>query len=131
MSHVATESRPPRITHRPADVRRGGVGAWAYALNRITGVGLVVYLYLHLGVLSLLLGGEDSWDSFVDVARSDLVLGLDVVLLAGLLIHSLNGIRITLVTLGIGVRFQGAMFVGAMAVGGITLAVMAALIFGS
>jgi succinate dehydrogenase / fumarate reductase cytochrome b subunit len=131
MSLLATESRPPRITHRPTDVRRGGVGAWAYVLNRITGVGLVVYLYLHLAVLSLLVGGEDSWDSFVDLAQSDVVLGLDVLLLAGLLIHSLNGIRITVVTLGIGVRFQRAMFVGAMAVGGITLAVLTALIFGS
>jgi succinate dehydrogenase / fumarate reductase, cytochrome b subunit len=36
------------------DVRRRKLGMWAYALNRITGIGLVVYLYLHLAVLSLL-----------------------------------------------------------------------------
>jgi succinate dehydrogenase / fumarate reductase cytochrome b subunit len=128
---VATEPRPPRVTHTRADVRRGGVGVWAFALNRITGVGLVAYLYLHLAVLSLLVGGEDSWDSFVGLAKSDVFLGLDVLLFAGLLIHALNGIRITLVSLGVGVRYQRAMFVGAMAVGAATLVTMAALIFGS
>ena len=39
------------------DVRRRRLGMWAYALNRITGIGLVVYLYLHLVILSQLLGG--------------------------------------------------------------------------
>jgi succinate dehydrogenase / fumarate reductase cytochrome b subunit len=125
-----TTTRPPRVTHRPTDQLRGGIGLWAYALNRITGVGLVVYLYLHLGVLSLLARGEDSWDSFIDVVKSDFFLALDVLLLAGLLVHGLNGIRLTLVTLGIGVRYQRAMFVAAMALSGAALVVLAALIFG-
>src|SRR5438552_1322174 len=36
------------------DVRHRKLGMWAYALNRISGIGLVVYLYLHLVVLSTL-----------------------------------------------------------------------------
>ena len=47
------------------DVRQRKLGMWAYALNRIAGIGLVVYLYLHLVVLSLLLRGPGSWDAFV------------------------------------------------------------------
>ena len=42
------------------DVRSRSTGHLAFSMNRITGLGIVVYLYLHLAVLSLLLGGEDA-----------------------------------------------------------------------
>ncbi len=52
----------PRVRRagRWFDLRRRRMGMWAYALNRITGIGLVVYLYLHLVILSQLLGGPGS-----------------------------------------------------------------------
>ena len=111
------------------DVRRRKLGMWAYALNRITGIGLVVYLYLHLVVLSLLLGGPAAWDSFVAVARSPYVLALDVILLAGILIHGLNGLRIALTGFGIGVGAQKALFVLVMIVSAVALWVAALKIF--
>jgi succinate dehydrogenase / fumarate reductase cytochrome b subunit len=111
------------------DVRRRKLGMWAYALNRITGIGLVVYLYLHLVVLSLLLRGQAAWDVFVTVARSPDVLALDVILLAGILIHGLNGLRIALTGFGIGVGAQKALFVVVMVVSAATLWVAAIKIF--
>ena len=111
------------------DVRRRKLGMWAYALNRMTGIGLVVYLYLHLVVLSLLLGGPAAWDSFVAVARSPYVLALDVILLAGILIHGLNGLRITLTSFGIGLGAQKAVFVLVMIVSAVALWVAALKIF--
>jgi succinate dehydrogenase / fumarate reductase cytochrome b subunit len=84
---------------------------WAYALNRITGIGLVVYLYLHLIVLSLLAQGASGWDAFIALAKTPLFLALDVILLVGLLIHGLNGLRITLNALNIGVAAQKQLFV--------------------
>src|SRR5215468_10591700 len=111
------------------DVRRCKLGMWAYALNRITGIGLVVYLYLHLVVLSLLLGGPTAWDSFVAVARSPYVLALDVILLAGILIHGLNGLRIAMTGFGIGVGAQKALFVVVMVVSAVTLSLAAIKIF--
>lgn len=111
------------------DVRRRKLGMWAYALNRITGVGLVVYLYLHLVVLSLLLRGAAAWDSFVALARSPFYLALDVILLAGILIHGLNGIRIALTGFGIGVSAQKAIFIVLMVVSAVALWVAALKIF--
>lgn len=113
-------TEPPKTRPRRAwqwgDVRGRHLGMWAYVLNRLTGIGLVVYLYLHLVVLSTLARGPEGWDPFIAVVRSPLFLTLDVVLFAGLLIHGLNGLRVTLIGFGIGVRQHKAMFVGLMAV---------------
>jgi succinate dehydrogenase / fumarate reductase cytochrome b subunit len=111
------------------DVRHRKLGMWAYALNRITGIGLVVYLYLHLGILSLLLRGQAAWDSFVSVARSPYVLALDAILLAGILIHGLNGLRIALTGFGIGVGAQKTLFTILMVISAIALWVAALKIF--
>lgn len=123
---------PPKIRRagRWFDVRWRKLGLWAYALNRITGIGLVVYLYLHLGVLSLLLHGPAGWNAFVSLARSPWFLTLDVILLAGILIHGLNGIRIALVGLNIGVRAHKALFAISMLIAAGALFIAALKIFG-
>jgi succinate dehydrogenase / fumarate reductase cytochrome b subunit len=102
--------RPPRPANAWFDVRKRRVGSWAFALNRLTGLGLVIYLFVHLGVLSLLLQGEDGWNQFITVARNPLFLLLDVVLILGLLYHALNGIRVALVGMGIGTNSQRTFF---------------------
>ena len=112
------------------DVRQRKLGMWAYALNRITGIGLVVYLYLHLGVLSLLSRGPSSWESFVSLARSPSFLTLDVILLAGFLIHGLNGLRVALTGFNIGVKQQKVLFSALMLVAVVALGAAALKIFG-
>jgi succinate dehydrogenase / fumarate reductase cytochrome b subunit len=119
-----------RRAGRWVDVRRRKLGMWAYTLNRITGIGLVAYLYLHLMILSLLTRGPDSWNAFVAVARSPFILALDVILLAGALIHGLNGLRIALVGFGIGVKAQKVFFSLLMLVAAIVLGVAVLKIYG-
>ena len=111
------------------DIRGRRTGMWAFALNRLTGIGLVVYLYLHFVMLSQLLQGPAAWDSFVSLARSPLVLIFDVVLFAGLVIHGLNGFRVALNGFGIGVRQQKTIFYGLMAVAAVIMLVVIYLIF--
>lgn len=111
------------------DIRRRKVGMWAYALNRITGIGLVVYLYLHLGILSMLIQGQSAWDAFVALARSPFYLTLDVVLLAGILIHGLNGLRLAFTGLGFSVGAQKTLFILLMITGAIILVAAALKIF--
>ena len=112
------------------DTRHRGPETWAYALNRITGLVLVAYLYIHLAVLSLLVRGPASYDTFVDVVRSPVFLSFDLVLIAGWLIHALNGLRLTVIGLGFGVRAQRTMLVGATVTGSVVLVVMGLLLFG-
>ncbi|GAB4467426.1 MAG: succinate dehydrogenase subunit C [Anaerolineae bacterium] len=125
----STDVRPRSPIRAWFDVRRRSAGSWAFALNRLTGIGLVLYLVLHLIVLSLLLQGEAGWDQFVEFARSPLILLLDVVLIFGILFHGLNGIRVALVGMGIGVKAQRPMLWGLTALSVVLLVVSAWLVF--
>jgi succinate dehydrogenase hydrophobic anchor subunit len=89
----------------PVDVRLGG---FAFVVNRAIGLGLVAYLYLHLLTLSMLARGPTAWDNFVDLASSPPFLVLDLILLAGILIHAANGMRVVLIGLGLVARGQRA-----------------------
>lgn len=98
------------------DPRGRRLGGLAFILNRLTGIGLVLYLYLHLVVLSMLVQGPNAWDTFVDIALSPPFLALDVILLTGMLFHGLNGIRVGLVGMGLVVSRQRALFVAALVI---------------
>jgi succinate dehydrogenase / fumarate reductase cytochrome b subunit len=113
------------------DPRGRRLGGWAFTLNRLTGLGVLLYLYLHLAVLSLLVRGPESWDTFVSIATNPLVLVMDVVLLAGLLIHGLNGIRVTLVGVGLVAGRQKALFAALMVLAVLVLIVGAVRIYGA
>ena len=121
--------RPKRPLRAWFDIRARRVGSWAFALNRLTGLGLTLYLFLHLIILSLLLQGEEGWNEFLKVAKSPLFLALDVVLIFGILFHGLNGIRVGLVGLGVGARNHRTLFWILMVIGLVLLAVSAWMVF--
>ena len=130
-------SSPGPIAHRdpaaPSRARRRGVagwvdvrgrrlGGWAFVLNRVAGLGVLFYLYLHLVVLSQLAAGPGAWDSLLkNWFLNPVVLILDVVLLTGLLVHGLNGIRVTLVGFGLVVSRQKALLGAFGTIGAIVL----------
>jgi succinate dehydrogenase / fumarate reductase cytochrome b subunit len=111
------------------DPRGRRLGGWAFILNRLTGLGVLLYLSFHLVVLSLLARGPSAWDGFVSLAGSPLFLCFDVVLVFGLLFHGLNGIRVTLVGFGLVVDRQRAMLVALMVIGAIVLLIASVHIF--
>jgi succinate dehydrogenase / fumarate reductase cytochrome b subunit len=112
------------------DPRGRTIGGWAFAVNRITGLGLVVYLYLHLAVLSLLLRGASAWDDFLQIATTTAFLALDVLLVFGLLYHGLNGVRVALIGTGLVPGRQRALFWAGTVIGTILLIAAALHIFG-
>jgi len=99
------------------DPRGRAIGGRAFALHRLTGLALLVYLYVHLGVLSMLLIGESAWSDFLSVVTAKGFLAFDVVLLFGLVFHALNGIRVGLVGSGFAVNHQRALFWAATVIG--------------
>ncbi len=111
------------------DIRGRSIGTLAFALNRLTAVGLTVYLFLHLAVLSLLLQGPDGWNQFLAVAKHPLFLLLDVVLLFGVVYHMANGIRLALVGTGVGHTQHKTMLYGLVGMALVLFVVGAVLIF--
>jgi succinate dehydrogenase / fumarate reductase cytochrome b subunit len=129
VSNTREKVRPRQPLRSWFDVRRRRVGRWAFALNRLTGLGLTLYLFLHLGILTILLQGESAWNDFVALVKSPLFLILDAVLLFGLIFHGLNGIRVALVGMGFVTEKQRSLFWGLMVVGLLMLIIASWLIF--
>jgi succinate dehydrogenase / fumarate reductase cytochrome b subunit len=96
--------------------RRGRTGWWAWALQRVTGVLLVGYLFLHILVLSSARAGADTFDRVFGVAQHPVLAALDIVLIAIILFHAANGVRIILLDAGVAANRQVEMFWASIAV---------------
>jgi succinate dehydrogenase / fumarate reductase, cytochrome b subunit len=97
------------------------IGSWAFALNRITALGLTLYLFLHLFILSKLAQGPDAYNEFLTLTENPLIkLGEWAVVVAAIL-HGLNGIRIILTSFGVGITRQKQLFWGLMAVAAVII----------
>lgn len=92
------------------DPRRREPGSWAFILNRITGLALTFYLVLHLIVLNNLTQGPQAYDDFVAFAQLPIIKLGEILLIAAVVLHGLNGLRLTLLALGVGLRHQKFIF---------------------
>ncbi|MGE5252020.1 MAG: succinate dehydrogenase, cytochrome b556 subunit [Bacteroidota bacterium] len=96
-------------------------GGWAFALNRITALGLTFYLFLHLIILGLLARGPDAYDNFLKLTQNPLIKLGEFVVVAAAILHGLNGIRIVLTTFGIGVTRQKQLLYGVLLIAAIAI----------
>ena len=124
------EATKPRRVSRWLDPRGRHVGTVAFVANRLTALGLVAYLYLHLAILSTLLRGPEAWDGLVTLLRRPLFLALDVLLVAGLAFHGLNGLRVALVGSGLLVDRHTALLAAAGTLAGLVTVAAAVRILG-
>jgi len=106
----ASRTRPVRQVVRWFDPRQRDSGSWAFILHRLSGIGLTLYLGMHLVVLSTLARGPAAYDSFVALAKSPLFLLGELLLIAGGLYHGLNGLRVGLTSFGVAVAYQKQLF---------------------
>jgi len=114
-----------RPRYRPALwPARYAVGAWAFSLHRIAGVTIAVYGLAHLITISLASRGG-PFDSLMRLLQSPLFLLAELPLVAAILFHALNGFRIILFDLGMGIERQKGLFWGLIAVGVTIFAVFA------
>ncbi len=88
------------------DPRGRQAGSWAFILNRLSALGLTFYLGLHLGVLHKLTQGAQAYNDFVAFAQSAWIKLGEVILIAAIVFHGLNGLRLTLHAFNIGVGQQ-------------------------
>ena len=76
-------------------------------------------------VLGQLAKGPEGYDGFLALVRNPIAIAGELIVVAGGILHGLNGIRIILTTFGVSVTRQKQLFYGLM-----VIALVAILIFG-
>jgi succinate dehydrogenase / fumarate reductase cytochrome b subunit len=92
------------------DPRANRVGTFAFIMNRVSAIGLTVYLFLHLAVLSQLAQGPQAYDSFIAMVKSPFFTASEYLVVAGCLLHGFNGLRIAITSFALGVPYQRQLF---------------------
>lgn len=110
-------------------VYRRHSGSYAYILHRITGIGLVVYLFVHILALSSLTKGKAAFTEEMKTFTTLPFKGLEWALGLLVMFHAFNGIRIAVVDLGQGARYQKKLLAVVYAVGIAVVIGMFVLIF--
>ena len=102
------------------DRYRGGVGMLAWLLHRISGLALSGYLLLHIWDLRGAQQSAQAFDEALATFQSPFWKAMDLLLLAAVLYHTLNGIRLLLFDSGRAINYQRQLF---WVVFGLTIAI--------
>lgn len=76
---------------------RGSQGQWAWLLHRISGVGIMLFLAMHIVDTFLVGFGPQVYDRVMALYRAPLFMVLEVLLVAGVVYHAINGLRVILI----------------------------------
>ncbi len=117
----------PAPRSRPARRRtlyRGDPGMWSWVLHRITGATIFFFLFVHVLDTALVRVSPQAYNEVIETYKTPLVGLMEVGLVAAVLYHALNGIRVILVDFWRhGPRYQRLML---WIVAGVFVAVMIA-----
>ena len=92
-----TNAPAPRNWWKWFDIRGRAPGDLAFMLNRITALGLMLYLAMHMVALGQLALGPGAYDTFVQIVKHPVFIAFELLVVAAGIYHGLNGIRIGLV----------------------------------
>ena len=79
---------------RTRSIYRGDPGMWSWALHRITGVATFFFLFTHVLDTALVRVSQESYDAVIGTYQNPLVALMELGLVAVVLYHGLNGLRI-------------------------------------
>ncbi len=84
----------------PEDVKLNQyTGSWAWLLHRLTGLGLLFYLVLHMWVLGSANSGPEAFDRRLAAVQTPLFHLLEIGLIGMIFYHMFNGLAISIVDL--------------------------------
>lgn len=101
------ESSRPR---RRRTLYRGDPGMWSWVLHRITGATIFFFLFIHVLDTALVRVSPQAYDEVVATYKTPIVGLMELALVAAVLYHALNGIRVILIDFWAqGTRYQRLM----------------------
>lgn len=92
-------------------------GMVAHLIQRITGLLLLVYLFLHVRTVHALSDGPAAFDRAIATFHNPFFKLLEIALLGAVILHALNGLRITLLDLGVDHQRQRQLWAYSLSIG--------------
>ncbi len=80
-----------------AFVYRGREGQWAWLLHRAAGVGILLFLALHIVDIFLMGFGEGVFNELLFLYKAPPFRVMEVFLVFGVLYHAINGLRVIII----------------------------------
>lgn len=86
---------------------RGREGMWSWVAHRVTGVLVFFFLFAHVLDTALIRVSPDTYDRVIATYKNPIVNLMEVGLVAAVLFHALNGLRVMLIDFWArGARYQ-------------------------
>jgi succinate dehydrogenase / fumarate reductase cytochrome b subunit len=76
---------------------RGREGQWSWVAHRVTGVAIILFLFAHVVDTALVGWGPDAYNKVVSVYHNPFIKLLELGLVAAVIYHALNGVRIMII----------------------------------
>ena len=79
---------------------RYGAERYAYALHRLSGLGILAYFLLHIFVTGSRLGGDEQWETTMEFFQTPFFKFGEFLVFLAFAYHAINGIRLIIIELG-------------------------------
>ncbi len=76
---------------------RGREGMWSWVAHRVTGVLVFFFLFTHVLDTALVRVSPDAYNAVMDTYKTPLINLMELGLIAAVLYHALNGLRVILI----------------------------------
>lgn len=76
---------------------RGHEGQWSWVAHRLTGIAIILFLFAHVVDTAVVGWGPEAYNKVTSVYHNPIVRVLELGLVAAVLYHAVNGIRIMIV----------------------------------
>ena len=96
MTTTAAE-QSSRTRHLRRTLYRGDPGMWSWVLHRITGATIFFFLFIHVLDTALVRISPQAYDEVISTYKTPIVGLMELGLVAAVLYHALNGIRVILI----------------------------------
>ena len=93
-------STPTEVAPQPVRKRslyRGDPGMWSWVLHRITGVTIFFFLFVHVLDTAVIRIDPNKYSEIIETYKTPIIGLMEIALVACVLYHALNGVRIILV----------------------------------
>ena len=69
---------------------------WAWALNRLAGIAIVLFLFIHIGEMTAIVWGADTYNEATNIYKQDWFRPFEVLLVGAVVYHGIYGLRVML-----------------------------------